>query len=282
MKNREREKEKLRQEFYTLVLLWEYKEKNETLANFAKLLQARIPNKLTVKKYIDIEDVHSTEGLLIGMLHVLENTEEKYIRQLSLEVFKNPKQLEKIATKIKNIIREFHCEPLMSTEDVLGEFNVITDVEEIKIKGCREDEVKSIVVVQTSEALHFYEKPNTLIVFLGGHYNPARIEVLKQLQQQYPDAQWLYWGNIEYRSFQIYKELCIKTDIQFETMHMGVTTLNKYKEDGVSLTKVETGKLHNSLKDDNEPFKDVIALMLDEGIKLEQEIVALNMYTNGE
>ena len=91
------------------------------------------------------------------------------------------------------------------------------------------------------------------------------------------DASYYHFGDLDAGGFYIFEHLKKRTGIPFRTLHMDVDTLRKNRTAVKPITKNDETRLLRLLEnaDDECEYTDVIRLMLDEGIKLEQEAVSL-------
>lgn len=116
------------------------------------------------------------------------------------------------------------------------------------------------------------EDKKTMCIYLGGYHNRAKRRFLQSLYQAYPQAKYRHFGDIDCGGFRIWKDLCRKTGIPFQTMWMDCDTYLKYYEQGRELT-VQDRKMLLVMKED--PFyeeqRELFDVMLQKGRKVEQE-----------
>lgn len=111
-----------------------------------------------------------------------------------------------------------------------------------------------------------------LVIYLGGFAGRQKREFLMKLRETFPSAGFMHSGDIDCGGFRIWKSLCEGTGIWFEPYNMDAETFRKFSESGRPLTSHDR-EILGSMKRD--PFFreqwELFDLMLDTGIKLEQE-----------
>ena len=116
------------------------------------------------------------------------------------------------------------------------------------------------------------EDKKAMCIYLGGYHNRTKRRFLQSLYRAYPQAEYHHFGDIDCGGFRIWKDLCRKTGIPFQTMWMDCDTYLKYYEQGRELT-VQDRKMLLVMKED--PFyeeqRELFDVMLQKGRKVEQE-----------
>ena len=94
-----------------------------------------------------------------------------------------------------------------------------------------------------------------------------------KVYEKYPKAQYFHFGDIDAGGFLIFNNLIEKTGIPFIPYRMSVNEL-KQNHNLKQLTENDKKRLKGLLLDSRFAlFKDVIEYMLDNNVKLEQEIL---------
>lgn len=141
------------------------------------------------------------------------------------------------------------------------------------------DTIKKIVTVENLTAFHQWKvrgDASVLCIYLGGYHNHVKRMFLKTLYKAYPDAEYLHFGDIDCGGFRIWKDLCVKTGIPFQTLYMDLETYHKYLTWGRKLTEQDRKVLEIMMKDSFfKGQKELFASMLKQGIKIEQECVEI-------
>lgn len=291
-----------------------YKGKADILDAFLDWVEERFGNEESVKKYVNLENVKDFERLCELIWHILTNDKECFVREFSVRYFHDSKLAEKEITKAVGVIVRFSptdaLEDLESWE-VLEEYNIYKNPSWLMLKGkaefqlgasvvdlstipggigiansdigdiCwnREKEPQRVVTIENLTSFHGWRKQtqaacSELCIYLGGYHNRAKRIFLKNLYEAYPEAEYYHFGDIDCGGFRIWKDLCEKTGIPFETLHMDCGTYKQYLTWGKELTEGDR-RLLRAMQEDAffEGQKELFALMLTEGKKLEQECV---------
>lgn len=289
------------------IFLKNYDFQTETGKRFGLYLIHQIEHNLSVKKYVDIEDLSSLKELLCGLEGVLNNTMECYVRELSISLFGDSKKLEAMAAKITRILIDFdqRSEELCNCTDLFEEFNILKNPSYVFLKGTgtiflknskivladfphgvgvNSQDIDSIsfeltgvttvITIENLTTFHRYEKENTLILYLAGFHNEARRKMLLKIAESAGNISFLHWGDIDAGGFKIYRDLCKKTNLPFVPYRMNKTILLQYQSYAKKLTVNDVKEIQRLLTDDFfEEHSDVLTCMLEYGIKLEQEII---------
>ncbi len=151
---------------------------------------------------------------------------------------------------------------------------------ELQIKACRAEAV--ITVENKTSFYHYlYNAPDDhLVLYLGGHHNPPRRELLQKLyhylQKNNPRACFYHWGDLDLGGITIWYALVEKTGIFFQPIYMDVKTYLKHLDQGQPFDENYGYKLKQLLTDPAlEIFHPLIQKMLEHRLRLEQEAVTL-------
>lgn len=145
----------------------------------------------------------------------------------------------------------------------------------------RERKPQKIFTIENLTSFHQWKKVYldgnpVLCIYLGGYHNYPKRQFLKKLSQAYPQAEYYHFGDIDCGGFRIWKDLCEKTGIEFQTFRMDLAAYRKYLHFGRELTDQDR-KMLQLLSEDSffEGQKELFSLMLKEGKKLEQECIEI-------
>lgn len=134
-------------------------------------------------------------------------------------------------------------------------------------------DVENVLTIENLTTFFRWNREKTLMIYLGGYHNSLRCTLLKMIYERLPKAQYLHFGDIDAGGFEIYRDLCERTQIPFKRFYMDLTTLEKYADFGRKLSenhKVRLQKMMGQRKEDSE-LTEVIQYMLRHDLKLEQE-----------
>ena len=139
---------------------------------------------------------------------------------------------------------------------------ILDDIEDIHVSASK------VVTIENLTTFHSYTDEDAFVIYLGGYHNSIRRKMIRMLYENNPDIMYYHCGDIDAGGFYILLDLRKKTGIPFEALKMDVPTIIKYKNYTRKLTENDRTRLLN-LKDSE--FSEVIAYMLENNCKLEQE-----------
>ncbi|MBR4059660.1 MAG: hypothetical protein IKK03_07455 [Lachnospiraceae bacterium] len=291
-----------------LKALSEWKDRYDTpiCLRFMEFLEERLRNSQSVKEFIDTEKLSETEALLKGIYAVEQNTEQCYVREFSIKNFHDTKFFEKNISKIVKVMRRF-CDEFTEKDgdDILAEYGIYhtpnyvyfkgnvtlyisgealqigtlkqgigisgDDISKIQFKDV--EDVENVLTIENLTTFFRWNQEKTLMIYLGGYHNSLRCTLLKMIYEKLPKAQYLHFGDIDAGGFEIYRDLCERTQIPFMRFCMDRATLEKYADFGRKLSendKVRLQKMMEQRREDGE-LTEVIQYMLNHDLKLEQE-----------
>lgn len=132
-----------------------------------------------------------------------------------------------------------------------------------------------MITIENLTTFFGWAEEDSIIIYLGGYHNTVRRKLLQSIHQHMPTAQYLHFGDIDVGGFEIYEDLCRKTQITFKPYHMGIEELKTYAQYAKKLTVNDRKRLDELIEKctENCEYRDVLAYMKEKGIKLEQECV---------
>lgn len=296
----------------TMLSSWQEQDITPVLATFLVHMQERISEGKSVKEYMDISKPGEIEELFRAVNLVERNTQECFIREFSIRYFHDSKKFEGLIGKVCKIMREERLEfDAMENDEILAEYQIYHTPGYVYLKGNvhisigASDELVSVgsfpnglgfgldrtlnhsfeIVAETGQIQRIYtienlttffrfEQDNSLIIYLGGYHNTIRRNLLIHIYETFPEASYYHFGDIDAGGFQIFYHLKEKTGIPFQMYRMDLMTLKRYQEYGKPLTENDRKRLRYMLNQKiEESQKEIIAYMLEENVKLEQECI---------
>lgn len=282
-----------------------------TCQRFIDYLLERLHAHQPVKEYIDLQDCQKTELFLNGIFAIESNQRQCYIREFSINVFHDSKILENIGSQLGKVFRHFgNGFEERNLAEILAEYGIYHTPNYVYLKGrisfiinqtrydigslrqgigisgedlaklhfCEMSSVKRVLTIENLTTFFRWEEPESLIIYLGGYHNSVRRVLLRAVYETLPDAEYVHFGDIDAGGFEIYRDLCAKTQIPFAMYRMDLNTLKTYEKYGKALTENDRLRLGKMLERDNKTAKDfcdVIRYMLEHNVKLEQECIFL-------
>lgn len=297
---------------------WEQEQKEDVIApKFAAYLKERIEKGKSVKEFIDLSDLEKTKSIF-AMLSLVENNKQScYIREFSIWHFADSKAFESQLGVLGKIIRRFKTDFAdMDIYQILAEYNIYHTPDYVYIKGegelsfqkgrktvvdlaCLEQgigisgadvkniivsgrgKVKKVITVENLTTFFRWQEENSLIIYLGGYHNSVRRELLSKVYQELPEAEYLHFGDIDIGGFEIYRDLCEKTGIPFQTYHMGIWELKQYEGYTKKLTENDKKRLQVLMGKEwfgQKGIAQVLEYMEEKDMKLEQEVIRKNFF----
>lgn len=252
---------------------------------------------------------HQKEELLKSLVFIENNKQDLFLREASLRIFGDSKYFEENVLKLVcKSLRDYLNRPRAEDEvdeEILEEYGIITDKQKICLKGnivlkidgklfdvnvlkgglmifnddvCRIEQIAvntdNFITIENYTSWCRFAKKDTVCLYLGGYANRYQRDFLKKIYLDNPNLKFFHFGDIDAGGFYIFNDLCRKTGIDFSVYKMSVQELMdaRYRTSFRKLTNNDKTRLI-SLKDDS-VFKEVIKYMLDNDVKLEQEIIS--------
>lgn len=274
---------------------------------FAEYLTGRLGEHKSVKEFVNLGDAAGTKQLLDIIQAIEKNETQLYIREFSMIHFHDSKVFEKMAGKVAHVFKRFqkNCEDL-ELDEILAEYgiyhtpnyvylkgdgDVLIGEEKIRLSALKQGlgisgddiekirftdtgKVEKVVTIENLTTYFRWREENSLLIYLGGYHNAVRRELLQKVYSCCPAAAYFHFGDIDAGGFEIYRHLREKTGIPFELYHMDKETLQLYEDYCRPLTDNDRKRLQDM--GNREELKEVVAYMLEHGIKLEQECIAVN------
>ena len=198
----------------------------------------------------------------------LEETKEIYDTILeNLNVYKNPSYIYfKGNAKIKFAdgriinVAQNKALALPSTE--------VSAIDEIDILN------KSVMTVENLTSFNRVRGTNVFFLYLSGYHNSVKQILLKKIfdQNQHKNVSYYHFGDIDPDGFYILENLRKKTGIDFKPYCMDVENLEKYRNYAKPFESNDFKKAESLIA--LEKYVDIATYMLNNKVKLEQEIIS--------
>ncbi len=282
------------------------------LAPLMKYIDAQ---RIRVQKNQNVEYFHQNlkeyRDLILAVKAVLENQEEQYIRNFSIQLFHDSKRMEQLQNAASALL--FQYGEYQEKDTVLEECGIVKTPTYVTMKGngkvrlggqmidlslllgdiaLSTESLKSletvtvlgerVVTVENLTSFHDYPLGDDFVIYLGGFHNQVKRNFLTELYQQNTEIEYCHFGDIDAGGFCIYEHLKRKTGIPFHMLYMDASTLRKYASETKPLTGNDRKRLLQLKEglekrtqdgDVGENYVDVIEYMLEGNCKLEQEAV---------
>lgn len=253
-----------------------------------------------------------TEEILKALIFIEGNERMLYVREASMLIYGSSKYFEEnTMDAVCGLLRKYHgrpCEEHELFDEILGEYHIVAERQKLCLKGnivlvkkgrtielggfqngveFYADELDGIerIVVRDRQLMTVENKTsymrcrdeNTSYFYLGGYANRFQREFLRKVFDDNPQITYLHFGDIDAGGFYIHENLCRITGIPFGLWRMSKEELQdaRYADCLLKLSANDRKRLKTLAE--HEMYRDVVRYMLEEGVKLEQEIVSLYM-----
>lgn len=250
-------------------------------------------------------DSKQLDLLLNIFTHLLKLEEDTKKREFSVKYLGDSKLFESVQGKVIKIIKEFDSINYDNDEEVLAAYNIVKNTSYVILKNklvfklndfiidldklgfeyslsneminnleIINSNVNKIITVENLTTFYSIEDKDAVIIFLAGFHNHTKQKLLKKIYEKYPYAKYYHFSDIDAGGFWIYQTLKEKTDIPFIPYKMNVKELIDHKDNLKKLTENDKRRLNRMLNDDRfKDFKATIEYMLNNNVKLEQEVL---------
>lgn len=253
------------------------------------------------------------EELLGLAVRILENREEIMERELSISLFGDSKAFERsYRTAVCNILEKYgdydgklygisnarekeliilgehnvHANPSYiylrgHGEFVLGNGTILRVTPDFPValsaqavEGMKEARImcKTAMTVENLTTFHRMQSEEVFHIYLSGYHSTLKQYVIKRLAAENPMLKWCHFGDLDPDGFFILEHLKRGTGIDFEAFHMGIEDLVRYRDLGRRLEENDRKKAETLMA--RGLYREELAYMLRENIKLEQEIIS--------
>lgn len=267
-------------------------------------LRASLDKNTVPKNY------HQTEEILKALIFIERNERLLYVREASMLIYGGSKYLEEnTLDAVCGLLRKYHgrpCEENELLDEILAEYHIVAERQKICLKGdivlvkadrsmelggFRDgvefyadelDEIEKILVrdrrfmtVENKTSYMRCREAETSYFYLGGYGNRFQREFLKKVFQDNPGIVYLHFGDIDAGGFYIHENLCKITGIPFGLWRMSAEELQdpRYADCLLKLSTNDRKRLKALAG--HKMYRDVVSYMLENDVKLEQEIMSL-------
>lgn len=245
-------------------------------------------------------DCEKLRDILKVLQKITELKTETYIRNFSEAVFHNSKRFQAIQASIVHILVDYTPDAA-NEENILKQYDLYENPTYVYFKGgwklyvaedCLNvalvpggiglpttalDKITKIELTQsrviTVENLTTYHDTNdqdAAVLYLGGFPNHLRVQFLKLLWQNEPNARYFHRGDLDPYGFLILQNLRSRTNIPFAALEMDLPTLKKCFEAGHfrPLEKADLKMMNHPILQE---YQEIFDYMRKNNCKIEQE-----------
>jgi len=277
---------------------------NNFLDNFLDYIKTFIEEKYDYPKSY-FNDAKQLQLLLETFKNMFLLNSEMKKRDFSVKYLGDSKLFESIQGKIIKIIKNFDNNEYDNDDDVLAEYNIIKNssyalvknnlilsinksiinlndlgfelslsdemIDSLIINDCN---VTKVITVENLTTFYGLDDKDAVIIYLAGFHNHTKQKLLLKIYEKFPEANYYHFSDIDAGGFLIYNNLKNKTQIPFKPYRMDINELVNNKDSLKCLTENDRKRLEKMLTEkDFEVFYNTINYMLENNVKLEQEIL---------
>lgn len=262
-----------------------------------------------IEKHTGSYNPKEDEEFLKLLDFVQNNKEELYIREVSMKVFGTSKALEeKYLSRLCNLVQDIKRDSGFDEDnavETLSDYHIYNVDRDILVKGdiildfgthslnvgdypdgisimssdiARVKTIKVVnsnfITIENKTAFARFNLPDYAVMYLGGFASRCQIQFLRILQHYNERIYFYHFGDIDMGGFRIYDDLCNNTNISITPYHMGIEDLQNplYMQCLCPLTDNDRQNAQSLIR--STIYGEVIEYMLENNIKLEQEIIS--------
>lgn len=258
------------------------------------------------------KNIDEMSDILKAIAFIENNQEYLYIREVSMKVYGDSKYFEETTLEPVCKILRIHSNRSLKDDEMLDEilldYHIAKEPQklcvkgkaiiyisgmEIDISGFSEGiefsaadlvDIQSIklsvpefMTIENRTSYHRYHKDDVVTFYLGGYTNRYQREFIKKVYIDNANVRYVHFGDIDAGGLWIHHHLCEVTGINFELFSMSTNELKnkEYASCRHELSDNDRTRLQE-LKE-MKIYKEVVEYMLDNNVKLEQEIISLRL-----
>jgi hypothetical protein len=283
-----------------------YKNASPICEKECALLSESVDNRKISKNYEELDDVFK------AISFIENNWTDLYIREVSMKVYGDSKFFENVTLQsVCTLLRKYSDRTIEENElidEILVDYHIYKEPQKLCIKGnvvittsgnnvdlsgfsegieimasdlTKIQSVKicasKFMTIENRTSFLRYKDDDTVTFYLGGYANRYQREFIKLLHDTNPDTKFIHFGDIDAGGFWIHHNLCEITGIDFALFYMSSDELKneEYESCLHGLTENDIARL-KELKE-MDLYAYTVNYMLENNVKLEQEIISLNL-----
>lgn len=283
-----------------------YKDASPICKAECEILEQAVANRKVPK------NINLLGDILKAIAFIENNQEDLYIRELSLKVYGDSKYFENETLQpVCSMLRKFANKPLNGSDlldEILLDYHILKEPQKICIKGNAvihmsgtevdisgfKDGIEIMasdlvnidsVIIHASKFMTIenrtsylrYKHPDVVTFYLGGYANRYQRDFIKTVYKANPAVTYLHFGDIDAGGFWIHHNLCEITGIEFGMFGMSIDELKNsaYQAYLHKLTNNDIARLQELKEMD--AYSETVKFMLENNVKLEQEIVSYTL-----
>lgn len=257
-------------------------------------------------------DYETLPKILDAVAFIENNQTELFVREVSMKVYGDSKYFEEnTLVQVCQMLRKYKNKPCNTDElmdEILSDYMIKKEPQKFSIKGnfilsidrkeldfsvfpdgieldtnslkkidCIKVAAQKFMTIENRTSYLRYSDPDTVTFYLGGYANRFQRDFIKKVYDDNPSLEFLHFGDIDAGGFWIHHNLCEITGVNFKTFCMSKDELSQKQYENClhRLTDNDTVRLQE-LKE-MRVYADTIQYMLQHNVKMEQEIISLEL-----
>jgi len=257
-------------------------------------------------------DYETLAKILDAVAFIENNRTELFVREASMKVYGDSKYFEEnTLVQVCQMLRKYKNKPCNTDElmdEILSDYMIKKEPQKFSIKGnfilsidkkeldfsvlpdgieldtnslkkidCIKVAAQKFMTIENRTSYLRYSATDTVTFYLGGYANRFQRDFIKKVYEYNPSIEFLHFGDIDAGGFWIHYNLCEITGVNFKTFCMSKDELSQKQYESClhQLTDNDTVRLQE-LKE-MRVYADTIQYMLQHNVKMEQEIISLEL-----
>ena len=249
------------------------------------------------------------QDMMKALVFIEKNERELFLREASMLIYGDSKYLEEnVLHPVCRALREYLERPCQEGEmedEILEKYHIARERQKISLKGNmtlriagREldlgtfsdgveffaDELKRLewIHIQTPHFMTVENRTSWLrlkisdaaLFYLGGYCVRSQRDFLKKVRRDNPKLIFWHFGDIDAGGFYIHEHLCRITEIPFRMYRMSRKELEDPRFRSCLRPLTQQDQIRLKSLERQETYRETITYMLEQNVKLEQEIVS--------
>lgn len=291
-------------------LIAEYENGSPSAGRECEKLKQMLKKNRIPQNYSQMEDI------LKALVFIENNERELFLREASMLLYGDSKYLEEnVLHPVCRALRESLERPCREDEledEILEDYHLVRERQKLCLKGNitirmagREldlgafaegveffaDELRKLewihihtphfITVENRTSWLRLKIPDTALFYLGGYSARSQRDFLKKVRSDNPTLTFWHFGDIDAGGLYIHEHLCRVTGIPFRLYRMSRKELEDPRFQSCLRPLTQQDRIRLKSLEKQEAYRELVIYMLEQNVKLEQEIVSFYETGNG-
>lgn len=286
-------------------LISKYQSASSICEKECAVLVENMKSRKIPKNLDELDDILKVAAFIEG------NLEQLYIREVSMKVYGDSKFFEeKTMIPVCKLLWKYSDRRLKDEllDEILLDYSIAKEPQKICIRGkaiinisgkkvdiseftggvefCASDliniqsvelMVSEFMTIENRTSYLRYHADNIVTFYLGGYADRFQRDFLKLVYASNQDVHYWHFGDIDAGGFWIHHNLCDITGVDFKLFGMSMKELEKKEYGGCLHRLSHNDRIRLQELKEMDTYTEVVNYMLGQNVKLEQEIVSLDL-----